>query len=139
MFASEFLELTGYRITSGPDRGADQGRDLVAEETRFGIGGTTTIRWLVSCKHHAHSGKAVGVDDELNILERVRAHDCTGFIGFYSTIATAGLTARLEALRKSADLDFNLFNRARIGPPNVRATFRQTVQAVLPHLFSRVG
>jgi hypothetical protein len=40
MFAREFLELTGYRIVSGPDRGADQGRDLIAEEIRTGVGGT---------------------------------------------------------------------------------------------------
>lgn len=49
MFAWDFLELTGYRILSGPDRGGDQGRDLIAEETRTGVRGKTTVRWLVSC------------------------------------------------------------------------------------------
>src|SRR5437867_920193 len=112
MFAREFLELTGYRIVSGPDRGADQGRDLIAEETRTGVGGKTTVRWLVSCKHMAHSGRAVGVDDELNISDRVRAHRCQGFIGFYSTLASAGLTQRLEALqRETQGFEFIIFYR----------------------------
>jgi hypothetical protein len=39
MFAREFLELTGYYIFSGPDRGSDQGMDLIAEESRKGVGG----------------------------------------------------------------------------------------------------
>jgi hypothetical protein len=115
MFARDFLELTGYRILSGPDRGADQGRDLIAEETRIGVGGKTTVRWLVSCKHTAHSGRAVGVNDELNILDRVRAHSCQGFIGFYSTVASAGLTQRLEALQREIQgFEFIIFYREQI-------------------------
>lgn len=115
MFASEFLELTGYRIVSGPDRGADQGRDLIAEETRTGVGGVTKVRWLVSCKHFAHSGASVGVNDELNISDRLKAHGCHGFMGFYSTLPSAGLTQRLEAMQKeSQGFEFIVFNREQI-------------------------
>lgn len=55
MFAREFLELVGYKVLSGPDRGSDLGRDLIVLETRSGVGGETYVRWLVSCKHKAHS------------------------------------------------------------------------------------
>jgi len=41
LFAREFLEFLGYKVISGPDRGADAGRDLLVQETRTGIGGET--------------------------------------------------------------------------------------------------
>jgi hypothetical protein len=39
----------------------------------------------VSCKHFAHAGRSVGIDDEPSIIDRVRAHSCQGFLGIYST------------------------------------------------------
>lgn len=59
LFAREFLDLVGFKIVTGPDRGADAGRDLIVEEIRAGVVGETRVRWLVSCKHKAHSGGSV--------------------------------------------------------------------------------
>jgi hypothetical protein len=97
MFARDFLELRGFKIITGPDRGADGGRDLVVEETRTGITGETKIRWLVSCKHKAHGGSSVAPADESDIHDRVRTHNCNGFMGFYSTLPSSGLAAKLNA------------------------------------------
>jgi hypothetical protein len=99
LFAREFLEMVGYEIISGPDRGSDGGRDIIVQETRIGIGGTTQVRWLVSCKHKAHSGSSVVLSDEPNILERTRSHGCIGFIGFYSTIPASSFTKLLEGIK----------------------------------------
>jgi hypothetical protein len=96
LFAREFLSYLGYRIVSGPDRGPDGGRDLIVEEVRTGIAGETRVRWLVSCKHRAHAGKAVSPTDEPDIHDRVNAHSCQGFIGLYSTIPSSGLVAKLR-------------------------------------------
>jgi Restriction endonuclease len=99
LFAREFLQNAGLSVIVGPDRGADAGRDLVVEEIRTGIVGETRVRWLVSCKHKAHSGNSVTPDDEQDIQDRVNTHDCQGFIGFYSTIMSSGLAAKLNAPR----------------------------------------
>ena len=96
-FARDFLVFRGFRVLAGPDRGADGGRDLIVEERRIGVGGETTVRWLVSCKHKAHSGSSVTPDDELDIRDRLATHDCTGFIGFYSTLPSSGLAGKLNA------------------------------------------
>ncbi|MCR9234346.1 MAG: HsdR family type I site-specific deoxyribonuclease [bacterium] len=111
LFARDFFEHLGYQIVNGPDRGPDDGRDLVISETRTGIGGATTVRWLVSCKHQAHSGKAVGVDVEQDITDRLVTHNCQGFIGFYSTLPSAGLARKLDAFDKS---EVQIFDRAKI-------------------------
>jgi hypothetical protein len=98
LFAAELLRVIGYEIVDPPGRGADLGKDLIVAERRKGIGRETVVRWLVSCKHKVHSGKSVGVDDELNLVERVTGHECQGFIGFYSTLPSSGLLGRLKQL-----------------------------------------
>lgn len=75
-----FLHALDSRLWKGLGRGADLGKDLVVEEARFGVLGESVVRWLVSCKHFAHSGRAVSPDDERNIRERVEAHKCHGFL-----------------------------------------------------------
>ncbi|MFK2873561.1 restriction endonuclease [Dyella lipolytica] len=97
MFARDFLAFKGFKIIVGPDRGADDGRDLIIEEKRTGVGGETNVRWLVSCKHNAHSGSSVTPGDESDIRDRLQMHSCQGFVGFYSTLPSGGLAARLNA------------------------------------------
>ena len=98
LFAADFLEMLGYKTLDRPSRGPDLGKDLLVCERRPGIRGETLIRWLVSCKHKAHSGRAVSVDDEQNILERVQGKKCDGFLAFYSSVPSSSLAARLREL-----------------------------------------
>jgi hypothetical protein len=104
LFAREFLVLDGFTIVTGPDRGPDAGRDMIAEERRRGPGGSSTVRWLVSCKHKAHSGSSVNPTDEHNLRDRIETHRCDGFMGFYSTLPSSGLKQNLEALRPKYEL-----------------------------------
>ena len=112
LFARDFLKFVGYKIVTNPDRGADGGVDLIVEERRTGIGGETIIRWLVSCKHKAFSGSSVNSRDDANIRDRVEANNCQGFIGFYSTIASAGLAGNLEGLK--GKIEYQVFDREKI-------------------------
>jgi hypothetical protein len=112
LFAREFLKFSGYKIITDPDRGADGGVDLVVEESRTGVGGETKILWLVSCKHKAHSGNSVNTGDDPNIRDRVEANSCHGFIGFYSSIASAGLAGVLDGLR--GKIEYQIFDREKI-------------------------
>lgn len=112
MFAREVLHLMGFKIVEGPDRGADDGRDLIVEELRSGIAGETRVRWLVSCKHKAHSGSSVNPSDEPDIQDRLNTHQCTAFLGFYSTVPSSGLSGKLTgAIGK---YEHQVFDPARI-------------------------
>jgi len=104
LFARDCLHCIGYVHCDGPDRGADDGRDLIVEERRSGVGGESFVRWLVSCKHYAHSGRSVGVDEENNIRDRVEQHRCNGFIGFYSTLPSSGLARKLKGMCDALEL-----------------------------------
>lgn len=109
LFARDVLDHIGFTIVSPPNRGHDQGKDIVVEEVRRGVGGETRVRWLVSCKHYAHMGKSVTPDDEINILERMKIHNCSGFLSFYSTVQSTGLAAILEKIP-----DTQVYDRERI-------------------------
>ncbi len=112
LFARDFLSLIGYKIISHPNRGADGGADLIVEEKRTGVGGETIVKWLVSCKHKAHSGSSVNPSEESNIYDRVSAKKCDGFIGFYSTIPSSGLSSILEGIKDR--IEINIYDRERI-------------------------
>ena len=123
LFAREFFDAVGMKTLDGPDRGADGGRDLIVEEKRSGILGDTVVRWLVSCKHYAHSGKSVGTDNEVNIKDRLVEHGCKGFIGFYSTIISAGLNQKLNGFKDEYEVqvyDAESIERILLNNPNAR-------------------
>lgn len=96
LFTRDFLSYLGYRIVQDPDRGADGKKDLIVDEIIKGITSEYTIRWLVSCKHFAHSGCAVKDTDEINISDRLKQRHCDGFMGVYSTLASTSLSGILQ-------------------------------------------
>lgn len=115
LFARDFLSEIGFFIESSPDRGADAGKDLLASEDLGGRLGNYRMRWLVSCKHYASSGKAVSETEEQNLLERVESFTADGFIGFYSTVPTAAWNTRLRTLRDTGKIrDFRIFDHKLI-------------------------
>lgn len=112
LFARDFFLLVGYEVLEGPSRGADGGKDVVVVERRTGVGGETLVRWLVSCKHKAHSGTSVSPHDESNIRDRVEANACDGFIGFYSTLPSSGLSDAIAGI--AAKIQTQVFDREQI-------------------------
>lgn len=110
LFARDFLQELGLTIEHHPDRGSDGGKDIIALEEREGVVGKTCIRWLVSCKHNAHSGEAVGNSSEIDIHSRLLQHKCEGFIGFYSTLPSSALNNKL----KEQGFPYTIYDRERI-------------------------
>jgi len=110
LFARDFFNKLGFEIIQNPARGADNGRDLIIEETLKSKIGNKTIkkRWLVSCKHYSHSKKSVTAKDEIDLNDRIKTHNCDGFIGFYSTIPNESLISKLN------DLEHDIFDKQKI-------------------------
>ena len=84
LFARDFLDSLWFRIEQGPGRGADAGRDLIAIGRKPSTQSQQEIKWLVSCKHFAHSSneRSVSLKDEINIPTRVLQAECDAFMGF---------------------------------------------------------
>lgn len=115
LFCREFIEtVLNFKIIEGPDRGQDGGRDLIVAEKQSGVISTSEKRWLVSCKHKAHSKSTVLESDEQNIVDRVRAFDCDGFMGFYSTNISAPFARRIDQLQRANKIEFAVLDNERI-------------------------
>ena len=116
LFTRDFLLKLGFKVNEDPARGSDGGlgKDLIVTEIRDGITGDNETKWLVSCKHYAHSGKSVGVSDESSILDRVKAADCDGFMGGYSTLQSSGLQERILGISANTDVKTFVFDKAKI-------------------------
>lgn len=112
LFGRDFFFCLGFQIEAGPNRGADGGKDLVIAEPLLGIISKKATRWLVSCKHYAHSGGSVLDADETDIPGRIEKFYCDGFIGFYSTLPSSGLANTLERLQDRFLIE--VFDSARI-------------------------
>lgn len=102
-FARELLVRSGFDV-HWTGVGPDGGRDLTVVETAKGTLATFQRRWLVSCKHHARSGKSVGVDDISNIVDACEAVGASGFLLVCSTQPTSSAVRRFEEIEGKGKL-----------------------------------
>ncbi|WP_273391694.1 hypothetical protein [Actinobacillus porcinus] len=108
MFSKEFFEtILGAKIIKTVSRGADGGIDLKVKYKED--------MCLVSCKHYAHAGQAIGTNIEQDIIDRLNSSQCNKFIGFYTTIPSSSLINKLEKLSQNKQLlSFEIFNSSDI-------------------------
>lgn len=114
-FCRDYLVGLGLVVEIPPAKGPDGGLDLLVREQLRGSLASRPFTWLVSCKHYATSGRAVGTADEINITDRLEQHAANGFIGFYSTMASAALVTRLKELRDQRKIEsYEIYDGTRI-------------------------
>jgi hypothetical protein len=84
--------------------GPDGGRDLVVTERAKGQLAPFQRKWLVSCKHHAHSGASVGLHDIQDIMDSCAAVDAGGFLLACSTQPSSSVVRRLDEIQSNGQL-----------------------------------
>jgi hypothetical protein len=96
----ELLFTKGYKVYwSGV--GPDGGRDLLCIEERTSFFAADKKTWLIQCKHNAHSGKSVGIEDLDEIVDSCTQHGATGYILACSTQPSSAVVNRLENITKN--------------------------------------
>lgn len=139
LFSRDFLQTLGLYIETPPDRGSDHGRDLLVTETLSGDLGNMRLRWLVSCKHFAKSGRSVTENDEKNLLERIRGFKADGFIGLYSTLTSSGLNHRLGQLRTNQDIkNYEIFDHREIENRLVTSGYSSLLMRYFPNSYKEI-
>ncbi|KEI70785.1 restriction endonuclease [Endozoicomonas elysicola] len=94
----DVLESHGVKILSSPSRGADQKKDLIVEvENKDQIGTTTSIKYLVQCKHKAHSNKSVYENELGDWRSACKKFKVDGYFLITSTIASATVQSNFDA------------------------------------------
>lgn len=93
----ELLFSLGLNVTwSGV--GPDGGRDLVCTDISTGAIRKYSHKWLVQCKHFAHSRRAVGLNDIDNIVDSCAQHNAEFYMLVSSTSVSSGVVQRIESI-----------------------------------------
>jgi len=139
LLARDFLAELELVIETPPGRGPDAGKDILVSEQLRGLIATTKFTWLVSCKNFARRGAAVGLDDETNILERVKQHNAQGFMGFYSTLASSALIQRLQDLTNAGEIErYEIFDARKIEARFIASGFSKILLRYCPSSYTKV-
>ena len=81
--------------------GPDCGRDLLCIEKYNSLFKESSRRWLVQCKHNAHSGKAVGIQELGNqgaVINSCYAFDASGYLLVCTTFPSSAVVQILEKI-----------------------------------------
>jgi hypothetical protein len=84
-------------------KGVDGGRDLVCIEKRGSFFAPDERRWLIQCKHNAHSGKSVGINDLGEIADSCIQHNCHAYLLACSTYPSSAVVNRLEGISNNTN------------------------------------
>lgn len=85
--------------------GPDGGRDLLLVESTAGPLAPFERTWIVSCKHFAHSGGSVGVNDlDRSVIDSCKAVGASGFLLACSTQASSALLTRFREIEQSSGI-----------------------------------
>lgn len=132
MLVREVLFARGLD-TSWSGVGPDGGKDLICTERVDSIFGPSTRRWLIQCKHFAHSGRSVGGGDIDNIRDSCSQHGADGYVIATSTYLSSGVVNRLEGI--AADASARLLTSYLDGPMIERALLRPELFHVAQRFF----
>lgn len=92
-------DLHPFWTGSGPD----QGRDIIATEKLSGVIRDSERKWLVQCKHKAHSGAAVGRGDLQSVVDDCRQVGATGYFLACSTHISSSLVVKLKEIEHNPE------------------------------------
>ena len=103
----EILLVTGLH-PQWTGQGADQGRDIVATERLEGPLQVIEQKWLVQCKHFAHSGESVGRNHVGSFDSDCRQISANGYLLAVSTQPSSGLIIKLKELADQSHMPLQI-------------------------------
>lgn len=104
-------------------KGSDGGKDLLCIENNQSLFKGRPHRWLVQCKHNAHSGNSVGTKDLDDISNSCLQFNADGYILICSTFPSSGVVERLESIERNGHIittfwDYKTLERHLLSPVN---------------------
>ena len=135
----------GRRLGLEPEwsgRGADQGRDLFFTERRTGALGSENVRWLVSCKDFARSGRSVSEGDVGSVSDKLAQHRADAFLLVTTTTASTGLKAVLDGMHAGGAAKTQVWDRHELERLLLQHAHLDLVRRYLPlshEAFHRLG
>jgi len=120
-------------------KGQDGGKDLLCIEILKSNFKPSNKRWLIQCKHNAHSSKSVGISDLDDIIDSCAEHNASGYMLVCSTYPSSTVVKRLENIQNNKGItttfwDYRFLERELLKPENW-----SLVNMFLPKSFAEYG
>lgn len=111
-------------------------------ERRTGVLGSEDLRWLVSCKDFANSGRSVSEQDVGPVSDKVSQHNANGFMLVTTTTASTGLKSMLDGIHAQGRVKTSVWDRHELENLLLQDGHLDLVKRYLPQsyaAFRRLG
>lgn len=138
-FVENLLRTLGWTIIKGAGKGVDGGRDIIASRSERTATGKTRVRkYVIQCKHYAHSGKSVNKNDISDCAYMPKKHDCSGWLLVTSSQLTTDAVEHIEAAKgMQPGADFDYWHCGHLGERLVREECHAVFRQYLPSSYGR--
>lgn len=134
----EIFSREGFEV-HWTGKGPDGGRDLIVIEKVQGPLSKFRRKWLVQCKHNAHSGKSIGKDEANSLItdcERIKAQ---GYLMVCTTSLSSGLIQAYEELKEQRNMFIDYWDEVRLEDRLLKPTNFQLINQFFPISSKSVG
>lgn len=95
-------------------KGPDGGKDLICIERIASALKPSVKRWVVQCKHNAHSGSSVGKDDIIDIRDTCEANKAAGYMLACTTQPSSSLISKFDSLESNTNISIAFWDGRKI-------------------------
>lgn len=95
-------------------KGPDGGKDLICIEQTASVLKSSTKRWVVQCKHNAHSGNSVGADEIVDIRGVCDANNATGYVLVCTTQPSSALISKFDSIESNTGISVTFWDGRKI-------------------------
>ncbi|MDD9267864.1 restriction endonuclease [Paenibacillus sp. GCM10023248] len=120
-------------------KGPDGGRDLIVIEKVQGPLSKFERKWLVQCKHNAHSGRSIGKEEANSLITDCERISADGYLLVCTTSLSSGLILAYEELKNSRKLKIDYWDEVKLEDRLFTPTNFQLINQFFPKSSEKVG
>lgn len=134
----EILRLEGLDV-HWEGAGNDNGKDLIVTEEIGGMLGRYKHKWVVQCKHTAHSGKALGTTENLNIVDTCHMVNADGYLLVCTTHLSSRLIEKLDSIEANYKIKTKYWDAVEIENRLLKPSCFSLIERYFPQSSHKIG
>lgn len=138
LLVQELMQMEGLDV-HWEGVGQDNGKDLVVSENVNGILGSYSHKWVVQCKHNAHSGSALSNSETLNIRDTCDMVGADGYLLVCTTYLSAQLVEKLDGISRRHKILIKWWDAVELEKRLLKPACFSLIERYFPKSSKKVG
>lgn len=134
----EIFVNEGYEV-HWTGKGTDGGRDLIVVEKVKGPLSDFERKWLIQCKHKAHSGQSIGKSEANSLITDCERINATGYLMVCTTALSSGLIQAYKEISDKRELKIQYWDEVRLEDRLLKPCNFHLIHQFFPKSSNRVG